>query len=152
MSFFRKRAAKWALIFGLAFAVYFALAFGMYYWKEYMPHNEAGVVSDLDALHVIQQNYKAEHGYYARTFSQLGVPLGAKLVGDQLYWDGPYVFHIVDIKPIGAEGALGYHFEGRPTTYSFGSRRSYLMDEAGRIHFTYEARAANLSDRLDNPN
>jgi hypothetical protein len=142
---------KWVFIPVIAVLGVYALTFGLYCWKEYMPHYEAGAVSELDGLHVIQQNYKAEHGYYARTFSQLGVPLGAMLIGDQLTWDVPYRYRIVDIKPIGAEGALSYHIEGRPTTYSFGSRRSYLMDETGSRHFTYQDRAARMSDRIDNP-
>jgi hypothetical protein len=130
---------------------YFALGFGVYYWKEYVPHYEAGAVSDLNALYVIQRNFKNEHGYYARSFVQLGVPLGAKLSDDQLTWYGPYRYRIVDVKPIATDGALEFHIEGRPVTYSFWSRRSYLMDENGSIHFTYKNRAATMSDRVDKP-
>ena len=152
MHIFRNRVVKWALIPVIAVLGLYALCFGLYYWKEYTPHYEAGAESELDGLHVIQQNYKTEHGYYARTFSQLGVPLGAKLIEDQLTWEGPYRYRIVDIIPIGEEGALAYHIEGRPVPYSFRSMRSYLMDETGTIHFTYQDRAARMSDRIDNPN
>ena len=150
-SSFQSPLVKWGSILAIAVLGYFAFGFGMYYWKEYMPHYEAGAVSELDGLHILQENFKTEHGYYARTFSQLGVPLGAKLIGDQLSWSAQYRYRIVDVTPIGTEGVFSYHIEGRPTTYSFRSRRSFLMDETGSRHFTYQDRAARMSDRIDNP-
>jgi hypothetical protein len=42
----------------------------------------------------MQENYRRDHGICAPTFSELGVPLGARLEGDVLFWDdGPYGIH-----------------------------------------------------------
>jgi hypothetical protein len=67
---------------------YFMIGGGVYYWKEYVHHYESGTVARLFALHTMQDNYKADHGSYACTVPQLGLPLGASLNGDPLTWDG----------------------------------------------------------------
>lgn len=41
----------------------------------------------------MQENYRTDHDHYAKDFSELGVPLGARLQGDELLWDGPYGIH-----------------------------------------------------------
>jgi hypothetical protein len=86
----RRVAILSAVLFGCVLVGYFAIGGGVYFWKEYSHHYEAGAVSSLFALHTMQENYKNDHGSYASTFSELGLPLGANLNGDLLIWDGPY--------------------------------------------------------------
>ena len=69
---------------------FLALGGGVYYWKENVHHYASGAKSELLALHTMQENYRADHGRYASNFSELGVPLGARVHGDVLEWDGPY--------------------------------------------------------------
>ena len=135
-----------ALLFAGLVAGYFALGWGIYYWKEYVHHYEAGAESDLLALHTIQENYKQDHGSYAGTFSQLGVPLGARLNSDALIWSGPYVFRIVGIAQNQDGSVVEYSINARPLTYSSNSKRSYLMDRNGIIHFTSRDRDATKED------
>jgi len=130
---------------------YLAIGEGIYYWKESVHHYEAGALSGLYALQTIQDNYRNDHGSYATTFSQLGLPLGAKLSGDFLVWESGYRYQIIDTAT-DALGTVGrYRIESRPITYSYRSRRSFLMDQSGAIHFTSENRRATVADPVIRP-
>jgi hypothetical protein len=142
----RKTALVSAALFLGAVFLYFALGWGVYYWKEYPPHYESGAVSDLFALHTIQENYRKDHGSYAGTFSQLGLPLGARLNSDVLSWKGPYGYRIIGDLQDQAGAVVDYSIEARPVTYGIGSKRSYLMDSSGNIHFTSMKRGATRED------
>lgn len=124
----------------------FVLGWGVYYWKEYTHHYESGAVAGLFALHTIQENYRKDHGSYAGTFSQLGLPLGARLNSDVLSWNGPYGYRIIGNLQDQAGAVLDYSIDARPVTYRIGSRRSYLMDSNGNIHFTSMNRGATRED------
>jgi hypothetical protein len=136
-----------AVLLVCAVSGYFALGWGIYYWKEYTHHYEAGAVSSLFALHTMQENYKKDHGSYAGTFSQLGVPSDAKLDSDVLTWDGPYHYRIIEVVENQHGTILEYFIDARPTTYARGSKRSYLMDQDGTIYFTSANRNATKRDR-----
>jgi len=128
-----------------------AIGEGMYYWKESVHHYEAGALSGLYALQTLQNSYRNDHGSYATTFSQLGLPLGAKLSGDFLVWDRGYRYQIIDTVT-DALGTVGrYRIESRPIMYSYRSRRSFLMDETGAIHFTSKNRRATFTDPVIRP-
>jgi hypothetical protein len=127
------------IIVGLAAAGallgYLALGPGLFYWKESVHHYKSGAESDLLALHTIEENYKRDHGGYAGTFSQLGVPMGAQLDGNALSWDGgPYRFRFTGTAGDGKRNLLGYSIEARPVS---GSSRRYpvlRIDQSGSIH------------------
>jgi hypothetical protein len=135
-----------AVLFACAVSGYFALGGGVYYWKEYTHHYESGAVSDLFALHTMQENYKKDHGSFAGTFSQLGLPLGARLNSDVLSWDGAYGYRIIGIVQNQNGAVLEYSIDARPVKYSPGSKRSYLMDHNRIIHFTSVNRGATKED------
>jgi len=100
------------------------------------------------ALRTMQNGYKEDHGSYATTFSQLGLPLGAKLDGDVLIWDGGYRYRIMDTASDATGTVARYCIDARPMTYSYRSRRSFRMDQTGRIHFTSADRGATVADPL----
>src|SRR6266481_3911112 len=126
----RRAVIVCGVIFVCTLAGYLALGGAVYYWKERVPHYESGAVSALFALHTIQENYKTDHGLYASTFSQLGLPIGATLDGGLLCWDGPYRYRLSRINPNPTGRAEEYSIEARPIKYARGARRSYLMDQA----------------------
>jgi len=117
-----------------ALLAYFALGPGLYYWKEHAHHYEAGANSDLLALHAIQQNYKEDHGSFASSFSQLGVPLGAHLDGDVLSWGGPYRFRFTRTVRDRNGILVGYEIEGRADSNSAWKLPALSIDESGKIH------------------
>ena len=130
---------------------YFLFGEAVYYWKEYVPHYEAGVAARLSALHRMEENYRKDHGAYAASFAELGVPLGAQLDGDALIWDGPYRFRVINTVRGQAGSTQDYQIEARPNQFSIRTRRSFLMDSGGYIHFTVANRKATLSDRAIPP-
>ena len=78
--------------------VYLAAGSAPYFWKEHVHHYVSGARSALLALHTTQGNYRNDHSEYADTFSELGVPMRARMQGDELTWDGgPYRFRIARI-------------------------------------------------------
>jgi hypothetical protein len=124
---------------------FFLFGGAVYYWKEYVPHYESGVLSRLVALHRIGENYRKGHGTYAGSFTELGVPLGGQLDGDALIWDVPYRFRIINT--VRDQGSIqDYQIQARPSPYSYQSKRSFLMESGGYIHFTADNRKATLSD------
>jgi hypothetical protein len=143
----RKPAIVSAALFVGAVSLYFVLGWGVYYWKEYAHHYESGAVANLLALHTIQENYRKDHGSYAGAFSQLGLPLGARLNSDVLSWNGPYGYRIIGGLQDQAGAVLDYSIDARPVTYRVGSKRSYLMDSSGKIHFTSMNRGATREDQ-----
>jgi hypothetical protein len=125
---------------------FFLFGEAVYYWKEYVPHYEAGARSRLVALHRIEENYRKDHGVYAASFTELGVPLGGQLAGDALIWDVPYHFRIITTVRGQAGPIQDYQIEARPNSFSYQSKRSYLMDSGGYIHYTADNRKATLND------
>jgi hypothetical protein len=125
---------------------YFLFGVAVYYWKESVPHYEAGARSRLIALHRIEENYRKDHGTYAGSFSELGVPLGGQLAGDALIWDVPYRFLIINTVRGQAGSIQDYQIEARPNRFSYQSKRSFLMDSGGYVHFTGDNRKATPSD------
>jgi hypothetical protein len=132
------------LVIGIG--AYFLVGGAIYYWKEYVHHYESGVLSRLVALQRMEENYRKDHGTYAGSFAELGLPLGAHLDGDAITWDVPYRFRVIDIVRSQAGSIQEYRIEARPIQYSHQSRRSFLMDSSGYIHFTSDNRKAALSD------
>lgn len=144
----RRIAVLCAVFFVCALVGYFAIGEGVYYWKEHVHHYESGAVARLFALHTMQENYKKDHGSYASMFSQLGLPLGASLNGDLLTWDGgPYRYQIARTMHNQVGSVVEYYIAARPIAYSNESKRSYLMDQAGIIHFTTMNREALIGDQ-----
>ncbi|MBV9074821.1 MAG: hypothetical protein JOZ10_14425 [Acidobacteria bacterium] len=125
---------------------YFAAAGALYYWKESVPHYESGVIGRLFALHTMQENYRRDHGSYAASFAELGVPLGAELAGDSLIWGGPYRFRLLNVVGNQAGSIQEYWIEARPIHYSHGTKRSFLMNVTGYIHVTVKDRNAEPTD------
>jgi hypothetical protein len=130
----------------LGVGAYLSFGRAVYYWKEHFHHYESGVTSGLFALHTMQENYRKDHGTYADSFAQLGVPLGAELAGDSLVWSGPYRFSLIGIVHSQTGSVQDYRIEARPIEYSDRCKRSFLMDSTGYVHFTVENREARLSD------
>jgi hypothetical protein len=123
-----------SLLLASAFVGYVALGPGLYFWKEHAQHYESGARSSLLALHSMQLNYKQDHGEYASAFSQLGVPLGAKLDGDALSWGGPYRLRITQTVRNESGRVVEYSIEARPSP-GFAEKYPILrIDEAGEIH------------------
>jgi hypothetical protein len=127
------------------------LGAAIYYWKEYTPHFEAGALGSLRALHAMQENYKTTNGSYARSFSELGVPLGATLHGGVLTWSDGYEYQLSEVSKDGSGRVIAYSIAARPTRYKAGSKKSYLLDPDGTIFTTTENRPANRSDRSETP-
>jgi len=144
----RRRFIAYAILVCCVLLGYFAVIEAMYYWKESVHHYKSGAVSSLYALRTMQNGYKEDHGSYATTFSQLGLPLGAKLDGDVLIWDGGYRYRIMDTASDATGTVARYCIDARPMTYSYRSRRSFRMDQTGRIHFTSADRGATVADPL----
>lgn len=131
---------------GLLFLCYIAIGAGLYYWKEYFPHYEAGAVASLEALYTMEENFKSEKGGYAGTFDELGAPLGARIQGNQLRWDEGYVFEFSAIRRDSLGKVTEYWITARPVAYKSGSRRNYLIDQNGTIHYTVQNRPATPRD------
>lgn len=144
----RRTVMIYAIVTCCVLLGYLAIGEAMYYWKESVHHYESGAISALYALQTMQNNYRKDHGSYATTFSQLGVPLGGRLNGVLLSWDGDYVYRIIDIAPDTTRTGGAYRIDARPMTYSYRSRRSFLLDQTGTIHFTSANRAATVADPL----
>lgn len=130
-----------------------SIVFGaaIYYWKEYTPHFEAGALSSLRALHTMQENYKTEKGFYAASFHEMGIPLGATLHGGVLTWSDGYEYQLGEVSKDGSGRVIAYSIAARPTRYKTGSKKSYLLDPDGTIFTTTENRPANRSDRSEAP-
>ena len=126
------------------------LGAGVYYWKEYTLHFEAGALASLEALYAIQKNHSTEKGFYGGSFAELGVPLGATLHGTTLTWDNGYIYQIYDLSRDRSGQVIGYAISARPASFKAGSKKSYLLDQTGKIFVTTEDRAANRSDRSIN--
>ena len=94
----------------------------------------------------MEENYRRDHGAYAASFAELGVPLGAQLDGDSLIWNGPYSFRIIDTVRGQAGSIQDYQIEARPNQFSYQCKRSFLIDSSGYVHFTVDNRKATLSD------
>jgi hypothetical protein len=144
------RVRKWviAILLGSGGAFLGSITFGaaIYYWKEHVHHLEAGALASLEALRAMQENYKTAKGFYVGTFSDLGVPLGAKLSGDALTWDDGYEYRLTELvnRPTGA--AIVYAISARPIQYKNGSKKSFLMSQDGTVFVTTENRPANRND------
>ncbi len=148
----RRKRLLFFLVIGLCGLLgYFGVGYAVYYWKEYTHHYESGVVAELFALHTMQNNYRQDHGSYASTFSQLGLPLGARLEGEVMTWNGPYRLRITRPLRDPTGSVLEYWIEARPIQYSAKSRRSFLMDHEGLIHFTSSDREATPADPVIPP-
>jgi hypothetical protein len=131
----RKLLILIGLLFAGAMLGYIAFGPGLYYWKEHAHHYEPGAYADLFALHTIQENYKNDHGEYAGSFSQLGVPLGGHLDGDSLEWDdGPYRFRFVRTIHDRNGKLAGYEIEARAGSNSGWRWPTLSIDEAGKVH------------------
>jgi hypothetical protein len=135
----------------VAIGGYFLVGTGAYFWKENVHHYEAGAASRLFALHTMEENYRKDHATYAASFMELGIPLGAQLDGDSLIWNGPYRFRVIDVVRSQRGSVQDYRIEARPNQYSNQSKRSFLMDSVGYIHFTVENREPTLNDPAMSP-
>jgi hypothetical protein len=143
---FRRRIVLVLLLLAVGgISAYFLVGGAVYYWKENVHHYQAGAISSLFALHTMEENYKKDHGTYPGSFEEPGVPLAARLDGDSLIWNGPYRFRVMDVR---SQTGLVQHYriEARPDQYSYQSRRSFLMDSTGHVHFTPQNREATFSD------
>jgi hypothetical protein len=143
---FRRKIMIALLVLVVGVSAYFLVGGAVYYWKENVHHYEAGVVARLFALHTMQENYRKDHGTYAGSFAELGVPLGARLERDSLTWDGPYRFRVIDVVRSQAGSVQDYQIEARPLQYSNQSKRSFLLESSGNIHFTVDNRKATSAD------
>ena len=87
---------------------------GLYFWKEKVHHQTPGATSHLLALRTMQENYRIDHGGYAGNFSDLGVPLGARLQGGVLLWDGPYRIRFTRLVRDQGGNVVHYTIEAQP--------------------------------------
>jgi hypothetical protein len=143
---FRRKIIIVLFVLVVGVGAYILVGGAVYYWKENVHHYEAGAVARLFALHTMEENCRKDQGTYAGSFAELGVPLGARLEGDSLTWDGPYRFRVIDVVRSQAGSVQYYRIEARPIQYSNQSRRSFLLESSGNIHFTVDNRKATSSD------
>ncbi len=137
---------KAILLIATAILLYIGLGAGVYFWKEYVPHHEAGALGTLGALHRMEKIYKAEKGFYAGGFAELGLPLGARLYNGILTWDDGYDYRLCDVSTDSFGRVTSYAIAARPVKYRIGSLKSYLLVPSGTIHVTYANRSANRHD------
>lgn len=76
--------------------------------------NVAGAHTDLLALCTMQTNYQIDHGGYAGSFSDLGVPQGARLQGEVLLWDGHYRIRFTQLARDQDGKVVHYTIEAKP--------------------------------------
>jgi hypothetical protein len=91
-------------------------------------------------------HYKSRLGHYADRFTNLGVPLGARLQGDRLDWHGGFTYYLRATGTNERGQITAYVIEARPQHFSWKTSRSYLMTDDGTIHYTTENRPANIRD------
>ena len=112
------------------------MLFGIPYLKENVPNYHAEALSSLQTLYLFQKDYRAAHGTYARSLAELGVPLGAELVGERLRWDR-YTFEITDLTADSAGHVIGYRIIAQPMKLG---KRGYVIDQSGNFKPLVETR------------
>ena len=63
----------------------------------------------------MQENYRTDHGSYAGTFSDLGIPQGARLQDGALIWDGAYQISFTRLIRDQRGTVVHYTIEATPT-------------------------------------
>jgi hypothetical protein len=127
--------------------VYVGAGMGVYYWKEHAAHFEAGAIASLEGLSTIERNYRFQKGAYSAEFEELGVPLGAFSHANQLTWNAGYVYEFSNVSRDPSGRVTDFQIIARPIVYKRGSKRNYLMDQAGNVYVTTENRPATLRDQ-----
>ena len=81
----------------------------------------------------MQENYRSEHGGYSGNFLELGVPMGARLQGDDLLWEGePYRVRFSQVIRDQVGKVMHYKIEAKPDHRSW--RLPELeIDDSGRL-------------------
>ena len=123
-----------AFIVFFCLVAYVAAGAGLSVLKEwattaYVPE----VRSELLTLHTIQEDYRVSYGWYASTFSDMGIPVGATLQDEALYWSGPYRFRLSRIIRDQNGNVARYEIEARPVWFVHGSQPVFQMDDSGTI-------------------
>ena len=76
--------------------------------------NVADAHAHLLSLCTMQTNYQIDHGGYAGSFSDLGVPPGARLQGEVLLWNGHYRIRFTQLARDQEGKVLHYTIEAKP--------------------------------------
>jgi hypothetical protein len=126
----QKTLTRFVLVGATCLIAFLVLGGGLYFWKEHAHHFKAGAKSHLLALHTMQENYRTDHGRYANNFAELGVPLGARLQGDALHWDGPYHMRFTRMFRDQNGAVVHYTIEAK-TDSSGGGLPTIEIDETG---------------------
>ena len=67
----------WTLALLLGIALFLVAAGAAFlYWKESVPHYEAGAVAELMALHTVEGNYLSDKKTYSASFLELNILTG----------------------------------------------------------------------------
>lgn len=76
--------------------------------------NVADAQAHLLSLCTMQANYQIDHRGYAGSFSDLGVPPGARLQGEVLLWDGHYRIRFNQLARDQGGNVVHYTIEAKP--------------------------------------
>jgi hypothetical protein len=139
--------AVWTLgiLLGVVLCLAGAMA-GLFYWKESMPHYEAGALAELMAFHAIEGNYWSDKKTFSANFLDLDIPMGAHASANRLSFDEGYVFEFSNVVRDASGKVADYSITARPVEYKWRTKRSYLLDSAGDIFATNEHRPATIHD------
>lgn len=134
------------LLLGVVLCLAGAMA-GLFYWKESMPHYEAGALAELMAFHAIEGNYWSDKKMFSANFLDLDIPRGAHANATRLSFDEGYVFEFSNVVRDASGKVTDYSITARPVEYKWRTKRSYLLDSDGDIFATDEHRPATIHDQ-----
>jgi hypothetical protein len=133
------------ILLGVVLCLASAMA-GLFYWKESMPHYEAGALAELMNFHVIEGNYWWDKKTFSASFLDLDIPMGAHTSANRLSFDEGYVFEFSNVVRDASGKVADYSMTARPVEYKWRTKRSYLLDSDGEIFATDEHRPATIHD------
>ncbi len=138
----------WTLALLLGIGLFLVAAGAAFlYWKESMPHYEAGVLAELMALHTVEGNYFSDKKTYSANFLELDIPMGAHASANRLSFDEGYVFEFSNVVRDSSGKLTDHSMIARPVEYKRGTTRNYLLESDGDIFATDEHRPATIHDR-----
>jgi hypothetical protein len=137
----------WTLALLLGIALFLVAAGAAFlYWKESMPHYEAGALAELMALHTVEGNYLSDKKTYSASFLELDIPMGAHASANRLSFDEGYVFEFSNVVRDASGKVTDYSMIARPVEYKWRTKRSYLLNSDGEIFATDQHRPATIHD------
>jgi hypothetical protein len=137
----------WTLALLLGIALFLVAAGAAFlYWKESMPHYEAGALAELMALHTVEENYLSDKKTYSASFLELDIPMGAHASANRLSFDEGYVFEFSNVVRDASGKVTDYSMIARPVEYKWRTKRSYLLNSDGEIFAADQHRPATIHD------